>query len=219
VLVELPLRESGCLLPSWEELVELAAAARELDVPLHLDGARLWESQPSYDRPHAEIAGLADSVYVSFYKGLAAPAGAAVAGPEDLADELRLWRRRMGGTLFRMAPYAVGALLGLRDHLPRMGEYAAWARALAGELAALGLTVDPEPPQTNTFLVHVPCPAEEVNERLAAFMERTGIRLAGPFRDAAIPGWATTELAVQAAALGHDPAQVARWWGELLAAS
>jgi threonine aldolase len=219
VLVELPLREAGCLLPTWEALVELAEAARELDVPLHLDGARLWESQPYYDRPHAEIAALADSVYVSFYKGLAAAAGAAVAGPEDLADELRLWRRRMGGTLFRMAPYAVGALVGLRDHLPRMGEYAAWAGALAGELAALGLTVAPEPPHTNTFLVHVPSPAEEVNERLAAFMERTGVRLAGPFRDAAIPGWATTELAVQAAALEHDPAQVARWWAELLPAS
>jgi len=216
VLVELPLREPGCLLPSWDELVELTEAAHGLDVPLHLDGARLWESQPFYDRPHAEIAGLADSVYVSFYKGLAAAAGAAVAGPADLADELRLWRRRMGGTLFRMAPYAVGALLGLRDHLPRMGDYAAWARALAAELTALGLTVHPEPPHTNTFLVHLAFPAEAVNERLAEFMERTGIRLAGPFRDGAIPGWATTELAVQAAALDHDPGQVAAWWAELL---
>jgi threonine aldolase len=219
VLVELPLREPGCLLPSWDELVGLADAARELDVPLHLDGARLWESQPFYDRPYAEVAGLTYSVYVSFYKGLAAAAGAAVAGPEELADELRLWRRRMGGTLYRMAPYAVGALVGLRDHLPRMGEYAAWARALAGELAALGLTVDPQPPHTNTFLVHVACPAAALNERLAEFMERTGVRLAGAFRDAAIPGWATTELAVQAAALEHEPARVASWWAELLPSS
>jgi threonine aldolase len=219
VLVELPLREPGCLLPSWDDLAELAAAARELDVPLHLDGARLWESQPFYGRPHAEIAGLADSVYVSFYKGLAAAAGAAVAGSDDLADDLRLWRRRMGGTLFRMAPYAVGALVGLRDHLPRMGEYAAWARALAAELSALGLTVQPEAPHTNTFLVHVPTPADAVNTRLAEFMERTHVRLAGPFRDAAVPGWATTELAVQAAALEHDPGEVARWWTELLPTS
>jgi threonine aldolase len=219
VLVELPLREPGCLLPSWDDLAELAAAARELDVPLHLDGARLWESQPFYGRPHAEIAGLADSVYVSFYKGLAAAAGAAVAGSDDLADDLRLWRRRMGGTLFRMAPYAVGALVGLRDHLPRMGEYAAWARALAAELSALGLTVQPEAPHTNTFLVHVPTPADAVNTRLADFMERTHVRLAGPFRDAAVPGWATTELAVQAAALEHDPGEVARWWTELLPTS
>jgi len=122
----------------------------------------------------------------------------------------------MGGTLFRMAPYAVGALVGLRQNLPRMGEYVAWARALAAELVALGLTVEPEPPQTNTFLVHVATPAEAVNERLADLMERTKVRLAGPFRDAAVPGWATTELAIQAAALEHAPARVADWWAELL---
>ena len=56
-LVELPLRDAGCLLPTWEELGELSAAARELGVPLHADGARIWESQPFYDRPLAEIAG------------------------------------------------------------------------------------------------------------------------------------------------------------------
>ena len=45
-LVELPLRDAGCLLPTWEELGELSEAARELGVPLHADGARIWESQP-----------------------------------------------------------------------------------------------------------------------------------------------------------------------------
>ena len=88
-LLELPLRDAGCLLPTWEELGALSAAARELGVPLHVDGARLWESQPFYDRPLAEIAGLVDSVYVSFYKGLGALAGAALAGPEDVVEEAR----------------------------------------------------------------------------------------------------------------------------------
>ncbi len=69
VSLELPLRDAGYLLPSWEELVAFTSRARERGVPIHLDGARLWESQPFYDRPHAEIAGLFDSVYVSFYKG------------------------------------------------------------------------------------------------------------------------------------------------------
>lgn len=219
LLVELPLRDAGCRLPSWDDLVGLSDAARELGVPLHLDGARVWESQPCYDRPLREIAGLADSVYVSFYKGLAALAGAAVAGPADLADELRAWRRRMGGTLFRMAPYAVGALVGLRDQLPRMGEYAAWARALAAELVAAGARVDPDPPHTNTFLVHIDVPVDVANERLAAFMERTSVRLAGPFSASPVPGWSTTEIAVQSAALEHDPARVAAWWTEILRSS
>ena len=90
--MELPLRDAGCLLPSWEELGELSAAARELGVPLHADGARIWESQPFYDRPLAEIAAQADSIYVSFYKGLGALAGAAWPAREDVVDEARLWR-------------------------------------------------------------------------------------------------------------------------------
>ena len=215
-LVELPLRDAGCRLPSWDELVALSEAARELDVPLHVDGARIWESQPYYDRSLAEIAELADSVYVSFYKGLGGPAGAAVAGPEDFADELRLWRRRMGGTLFRLTPYAVAALVGLRDLLPRMGEYAAWARSFAALLVEAGLTVDPDPPHTNTFLVHAPGSADAINERLLAFLERERVVPTGPFWDAAVPGFATTEVAVQAASLDFDPVEVTGWWREIV---
>ncbi len=215
-LVELPLRDAGCLLPAWDDLVELSAAARELGVPLHVDGARIWESQPYYDRPLAEIAALADSVYVSFYKGLGGQAGAVVAGPADHADELRLWRHRMGGTLFRLTPYAVGALTGLRDLLPRMGEYAGWARSFAAELDAAGFVVDPDPPQTNTFLVHVRGSADAINERLVAFMERESVVPSSPWREADLPGFATTEIAVQAASLGFDPAVVAGWWRELV---
>ena len=215
-LVELPLRDAGCLLPTWDELVELSGAARDLGVPLHVDGARLWESQPFYDRSLAEIAALADSVYVSFYKVLGSPAGAAVAGPADLAAELRSWRRRMGGTLFRLTPYALGALVGLREHLPRIGEYVAWARALATELVAAGFTVDPDPPHTNTFLVHAPGSADAVNERLAGFMERELVVPSGSWWDAVVPGMVTTEIAVQSASLDFDPATVAAWWGDLV---
>jgi threonine aldolase len=214
-LVELPLRDAGCRLPSWEELTELSGAARELGVPLHVDGARLWESQPFYDRPLDEIAALADSIYVSFYKGLGGPAGAAVAAGADLADELRSWRRRMGGTLYRMTPYAAAALVGLRDLLPRMGEYAAWARAFAAELSAAGFRVTPDPPHTNTFLVFAEADADAVNTRLADFMERELLAPGGPWWSSDVPGIAVTEMAVQSASLDFEPAQVAAWWREI----
>jgi threonine aldolase len=214
-LVELPLRDAGCRLPTWEELVELSTTARELGVPLHVDGARLWESQPFYDRPLGEIAALADSVYVSFYKALGAPAGAAVACPADLADELRLWRRRMGGTLFRLTPYAVAALVGLRDLLPEVREYVSWARAFAAALVSAGFRVDPDPPHTNTFLVHVDGVAEELNERLAAFMERELVVPSSPWSASPVPGVVTTEVAAQSGSLDFDPVEVAGWWREI----
>ena len=115
--IELPLRDAGFVLPTWDELVAFTDRSHERGVPVHFDGARLWESQPFYDRSLAEIAALADSVYVSFFKGLGAMAGAAATGPGDLMEQARRWRTRHGGTLFTMLPYAVAA----RDGLARRG--------------------------------------------------------------------------------------------------
>ncbi|MGC4111584.1 MAG: beta-eliminating lyase-related protein [Nocardioides sp.] len=214
-LVELPLRDAGCLRPTWEELTALSETARELGVPLHADGARIWESQPFWGKELAEVAALVDSMYVSFYKGLEALAGAVLAGPEDVVAEARTWRRRMGGTLFHLTPYAVSGLAGLRERLPRMGEYAAWARSLAAELTQRGLKVTPDPPHTNTFLVFAEATADEVVERKVAFMEREKIDPCGGWWDSRVPGFVETEVAVHDAALVHDPAQVAAWMAEV----
>ena len=86
----------------------------------HLDGARLWEAAASHGRPPAEIAGLFDTAYVSFYKGIGALAGAAWPDPADVVAEVREWRRRMGGTLFKLWPGAASALCCLRRRLPLM---------------------------------------------------------------------------------------------------
>jgi threonine aldolase len=214
-LIELPLRDGGCLLPSWDDLTALSEASRELGVPLHADGARIWESQPYWDRPLSEIAALVDSMYVSFYKGLEGLAGAALVGPEDVVAEARTWRRRMGGTLFHLTPYAVSALAGLRHRLPRMAEYAAWARALAAELTERGLTVAPDPPHTNTFLLFADGEPEAIAERKAEFMEREKVEPCGGWWPSQVPGTAMTEVAVHDAALAHDPAKVASWIAEI----
>ena len=63
VMVELPLRDAGCLLPSWDELGALSEAARERGVPFHADGARIWESVGHWGRTLAEAADLVDSMY------------------------------------------------------------------------------------------------------------------------------------------------------------
>jgi threonine aldolase len=214
-LIELPLRDAGCLLPSWDDLTALSEAARTLGVPLHADGARIWEAQPHWDRPLPEIVALVDSIYVSFYKGLEGLAGAALAGPEDVVQDARTWRRRMGGTLFHLTPYAVSALAGLRHRLPQMPAYSAWARSLAAALIERGLRVRPDPPQTNTFQVFAEGSPTELVERKIAFMERERIEPCGGWWAAAIPGFAMTEVAVHEASLGHDPGQVAAWIAEI----
>jgi threonine aldolase len=214
-LVELPLRDAGCLLPSWDDLTALSTTAGELGVPLHADGARIWESQPYWGKELSEIADLVDTLYVSFYKGLEALAGAALVGPVDVVDEARTWRRRMGGTLFHLTPYAVSALAGLKERLPRMGEYVAWARSLAAELTQRGLTVSPDPPHTNTFLVFAPAAPDAIRERKLAFMERERLEPCGGWYESRVPGISMTEVAAHEAALRHEPARVAEWIAEI----
>jgi threonine aldolase len=164
-----------------------------------------------------EITALFDSVYVSFYKGLRALAGAAVACDEDVAGELRAWRQRMGGTLFGMTPYALSALVGLRDELPQIGASVAWAASLAEQLVARGMRVQPDPPHTNTFLVFADGDPEAITERVTEFMEKERVAPCGRWWAARVPGVAMTEVTIHGAALDKDPATVAGWFADLVA--
>ena len=127
-------------------------------IPLHMDGARLWECGPFYkDHSYAEIAGLFDSVYVSFYKGLGGITGSILAGTGDFIKEARIWQRRYGGNLYRMWPYVLSARAGLRKHLPRMPLYVAKAGEVASALSSIqGVQVNPNPPHTNMMHVFLP---------------------------------------------------------------
>jgi threonine aldolase len=205
-LLELPLRDGGYVLPSWEELDAFSLACSDRDVPLHLDGARLWESAPHLGHTPAEIAALADTVYVSFYKGLCGLAGAAVVGAEDVISEVRLWRSRHGGTLPTMLPYAVSALRGLREELPRMAEYHQRALQMAELLAAKGFRTFPRQPHCNAFRLFVEAPGDVMSERVVTVMESERLGVTPPWRDSVdVPGWSWTEFTVGSATMEWSP--------------
>ena len=205
-LLELPLRDGGYLLPGWEELEAFSIACSDRGVPLHLDGARIWESASHLGHTPAQIAALADTVYVSFYKGLRGLAGAVVAGPEDVIAEARLWRSRHGGTLFTMLPYAVAALRGIREELPRMAEYHQRALQMAELLAATGIRTFPQQPHCNAFRLLVEAPADEVSERVLHVMEHEHLGVTPPWQDSAdVPGWSWTEFTVGPATMEWTP--------------
>jgi threonine aldolase len=156
VVVELPVRRTGYRVPPWDDLVAQAEHARGVGAAFHLDGARLWETAPGYDKPLAEIAALADTVYVSFYKGLGGIAGAALAGDAETVAAARVWIGRAGATPFRMYPYAIAAREGLRTELPRMPEYFARAVEIVAALRSVrGIAASPDPPACNAFVVHL----------------------------------------------------------------
>lgn len=208
LMLELPLRDAGFVLPTWEELTEVVEAARERDAVVHFDGARLWETTVHFGRPLDEIAGLADSVYVSFYKSLDGFAGAALAGPKTLVEEAKTWRHRYGGMAFQQFPTALSALIGLERELPRLPEYVRHARVVAAALregfAEAGVAwarVHPEEPHTHQFQVWLPYDADVLLEAAVRQAEETGTYLFAGYWDRGGPGLALTEVTVGAAGL------------------
>ena len=221
VTVELPLRRGGYRLPAWDELVAISAWCRTRGVPLHLDGARLWEASAFYGRPLAEIAALADSVYVSFYKGLGGLAGCVLAGSEDFIARLAPWQTRLAGNVFTVYPLVLSALQGLRAQLPHMPAYRERARALAAVLAAQpGWCVAPELPQVNAFQLHLPVAPEALREGLLAVARQQGFWLGA--RAAAshrLPGGAMVEVVIGDAAQGWTDAEALTAWRQAVAAA
>ncbi|MFC5953214.1 threonine aldolase family protein [Streptomyces pratens] len=208
LMLELPLREAGFVLPTWEELTEVVDAAREREAVVHFDGARLWECTVHFGRPLEEIASLADSVYVSFYKSLDGFGGAALAGPAALVEEAKAWRHRYGGNVFQQFPTALAALIGLERELPRLPEYVTHARVVAAALreglAEAGVPwarVHPEVPHTHDFQVWLPYEADVLAETAVRAAEETGAALFANHWDSKGPGLAFTEVYVRAAGL------------------
>jgi threonine aldolase len=201
-LLELPQRELGGQLPPWDDLVAISAWAREQAIPLHLDGARLWESAPFYARPYHAIAALFDTVYVSFYKSLGGIAGAILAGPLDVVAEARVWQHRHGGRVVRLFPYVLSAQRALRLRLDRMAAYVAKARELGASLAAVpGLAIRPNPPHTNMLHLYLCGERERLEAALLASAQRERTWLFYPLHPTDLPGWQKVEIMVGDASL------------------
>jgi threonine aldolase len=217
LMLELPLRDVGYVLPSWEELEAVVAAARERDAIVHIDGARLWECTTHFERSLSDIAALADSVYVSLYKSLKGLSGAVVAGPRSLIDETRRWRHRYGGRVFHQFPAALSALAGLDCELPLLPDYVRQAKMVAAAItegfraAGLGwFRVQPEEPHIQQFQVWLPADAGVLWDAAIRQAEETDVALFQfPWWEPGVPpGISVTEVTVGAAASEWEPADV-----------
>ena len=218
LLLELPQREIGGRLPGWDDLVAQTAWARERGTALHMDGARLWQAAPFYGRPHAEIAGLFDSTYVSFYKDLGGLAGAALAGDAELIAQARVWLRRHGGNLVTMHPFVVSAELALDEKLARMPGYAEHARAIAAELSQVdGLEVVADAPLSPMFHVLLCGDGERLGEAALAVAEERKVFLFAEPGQTTSPGWQRHEVMVGEPTLQLTPAELRELYEEILA--
>jgi threonine aldolase len=218
LLIELPLRDAGYQLPSWAELTAVVEAARARGARVHLDGARLWESTPHLGHGLADVAALADSVYVSFYKSLGGLSGAALAGSQEFIAGVLPWRHRYGGQVFQQFPAVLAALAGLNRELPRLPDYVAHAKIVAVALAELpGAVVHPNPPHTHQFQVWLPHPAQALQDAALAMAEQEKVSFLRTWRDAGTPGMAMTEVTIAGPGLDWSAEDVRQAGAGLLA--
>ncbi|MEJ8547090.1 threonine aldolase family protein [Brevibacillus borstelensis] len=178
LLLELPQREIGGELPEYRELQAISAYCRENGIKLHLDGARLFEVLPYYQKPASDICDLFDSVYVSFYKGIGGIAGAILAGDEAFTKESKVWKRRHGGDLISLYPYIVSADYYFNQRLDNFEQYYVQAKELASFYNQChAVETKPFVPVSNMFYVYFHLPKEVIEPVLISMYEETGIGL------------------------------------------
>ena len=162
---------SGAIYP-LERLLSIRQAAAARGVPVHLDGARLWNASAATGVPVAEYARVADTVMVCYSKGLGAPLGSAIAGTQAFIAEARAMRAVYGGGMRQVGIVAAGALHALRHHRGRLAEDHARAKRFAEALAGTpGFEIDPRDIETNIVIAGVR-PAARVD----AFVEALNAR-------------------------------------------
>jgi threonine aldolase len=149
--VEQPTR--GFVVPI-EQLRELREIADQHGLPIHMDGARIFNAAIATGLPAADIAAFADTVMFCMSKGLAAPIGSLLAGPADFIARARSNRQMLGGGMRQAGIMAAAGLYALRHNIERLAEDHANARRLADGLASLpGLRLDRGVVETNIFFV------------------------------------------------------------------
>ena len=155
VCVENTHNGAGGKVTPLDELRRIRDVANAARLPVHIDGARLWNASAATRTPLADIAACGETVMVAFSKGLGAPVGAALAGPADGIAEAHRIRKRLGGGMRQSGILAAAALHGLEHHLPRIAEDHERARELAALVDGAGGAVV-VPPDTNIVMVDLP---------------------------------------------------------------
>jgi len=142
----------GSLLPQ-ENKEEIVRCAHEKGIPVHLDGARIFNAAAATGLSVAELARGCDSVMFCLSKGLSAPAGSLLVGDSDFIEAAWTVRKMLGGGMRQVGVLAAAGLIAIEEMPKRLNEDHRHARILAETLADLpAFKVDPESVQTNIVI-------------------------------------------------------------------
>ena len=141
---------------SAAETDEICAKAHALDLPVHLDGARIFNSAVAQNESVANLTKSVDSVQFCLSKGLGAPVGSMLLGTKDFISEARTWRKRFGGGMRQAGILAAAGLIALEESPKTLHIDHENAKRLAeGAGNMKGVLIDPEKVQTNIVIFDV----------------------------------------------------------------
>lgn len=157
-------RGGGKVFP-LDKMKEVRGVALSHDIPLHLDGARLFNACAASDIPPEEYAEQVDSLSFCFSKGLGAPVGSVVAGASEFITRVQRYRKMLGGGMRQAGLLAAAALYALDNNIERLAEDHENARRLAEALGNIdGVQVLNNPVETNLVFFDASRAGENVLE-------------------------------------------------------
>jgi threonine aldolase len=167
VAIENTHNASGGRVWPLEEIRALVSACSELELSVHLDGARVLNAAVASGVPAAEIAGQFDTVTLCLSKGLGCPLGALVSGSEELMRKARRLKHQFGGAMRQAGIVAAAGIYALDHNVERLADDHARALRLAEGLRAVGVPVELEQVETNFVQVDVGALGLDTAEALA----------------------------------------------------
>jgi len=161
-------------------MAEVHRLAGERGVPVHLDGARIFNAAVALGIEAHEIASHAESVSFCVSKGLSAPVGSIIAGSRDFIERARGFRRLLGGTMRQAGLLAACAIVAIERMVARLKDDHETARALAHGLHKIDTSLtDPHAVETNIVVVNLPAREDSAGRWINALHER-GVLTASP---------------------------------------
>ena len=147
---------AGGTITPIEVMDEICDAAHDRNVPIHLDGARVFNAAVALNRPVTELTRKFDSVMFCLSKGLGAPVGSMLVGSRSFIDQARSVRKALGGGMRQAGVLAAPGLIALEEMPKRLHEDHANARFLAEAIAEIpGVKIQPEKIKTNIVIFDV----------------------------------------------------------------
>jgi len=162
-----------------EQCAEVCEKAHAVGLPVHMDGARIFNASVALNESVPDLMRHCDSVMFTLSKGLGAPAGSILVGTNEFIRESRIWRKRLGGGMRQVGILAAAGLIALEDGPKRLHEDHANAKRLAEGLAEIpGIKIDVEKVVTNIVIFDV-SGTEKSSTDIVAQMENHGILAIG----------------------------------------